>query len=1036
MRRALLCGLVLLLLLFVLLPLGALLALRSRTGQRWLARQLERAAQERLAGRLHIERLDLRLPARVVLRDVTLADAEGHQAVAVRELAVEIDPWSLVTRRIVARRFDAKGVSVHARRLADGRINLTALATPSSGTSQRSFDIEHAAAVGAVDWQGMNIQVRATGWLQLGAAGTQLSLQGELAPPTGSAHVRVWLDGERWSAALHAAGVPVALPSVHAASIDGEAQLDPHGWRARVAARDAVLLLPLGGGPAHFTRLSARLSVERAAAQVSLVGEGAAHLALAAHGRVDWSASGVPRAAALTLDRFELVHGRARIRSLTPARIELGPSLSIENARLTIDDARLALANTQLALTARLESGLLHGRLSVRANHDELSAAGDLPLPLDGSRPLALEIQGRTSSLARWRSLLPGAPDGPLRFTLRARGTMRRPRLALTVDGSDLSRGSIALARLAARFDYRDRRLAVHAFARLGGRQPTGSLGLDAALPIAIDLAPLTTAHAPRLRPSPRGPLDATLRLDGLALAELPPSLRTRAGLRAGLASGTLALGGSLTEPRVHGELSVRGLATKLVRGLDAALRFHFADGRGAAALEADLAGEPLLVAHGTVTLRPSGLAAWRDAPFSFDAVVPDFERGRGGLSAQVHASGRLGTPRGHVRVRAHDVELEGARLRNARLDGDSDGTALTARLSAEPRSGGKLDAHGTLMLDGLSPTGLQLAATLEKIPVAQGPIGAWVDAELTLRGRRGDDGRTLTGTLTLDRGTLHLPKLSTSRRLQSTAPHKDVVFVDARAKPRPSVPLPAARLDTRVRGPIHVRGPELSTDLDGELTIHVDGGETRVSGVILADGGWVDLLGRRFRIARMQLGFDGAKELDPTLDIRLEREFADSLIGIEAHGRASKPELAFSSSPPIYDETEIMGIIVTGDPANARVTDRALDQRLVGALSTVIVGKLKEQVLPVLPIDVLRVDTGETGYTGITTTRMEMGKYITDTIFASYVHQFGVLQLGTRRLNANEANVEWRFRRHFSLTTRFGDAGAGALDLFWTLRY
>jgi autotransporter translocation and assembly factor TamB len=1023
MRRALAIAFGLLLL----SSLGALLYLRSARGRRWLAHEIERRAQARLSGRLHIGSLDLHLPARVVFHDVTLDDREGHEAIAVRVLDAELDPWSLATRHIVARRLEAQGVAVHARRQSDERINLSQLLAPSSGPSTRSFDIARAVADGFADWQGAAVHAHAEGWLHLGNGGTQLSLEAALAPPAGSAHARVWLDGDRWSAALHAAGIEVTLPELHAVRVDGEAHIGNHGWRAQAVAHDVGVALPDGGGQTHFEQLSAKLSVEGAAAQLSLEGDGAARVSLAAHGRVEWSASGVPQAASLTLDRFRLERGDLHVRSLKPAKLQLGATLAVESLRVSIGDA-------QLALTARLERGRLRGHLSLRARDGRLSASGDLPLPLDGTQRLALHVEGGLASLSRLRLLYPPVRiEGHARFTLEAHGTAQRPRLALVVDGDHLSLGSLTFGRLVARVDYRDHRLVAHGFARLDGRHPAGSLGLDAALPVELDLAPVLAGHRPRLRFSTRAPVGVTLRLDGLALAELPPpALRRRTALRAGLVTGTLALDGTLAEPRLSGELSVRGLATDAVRDLDATLRFRFADRRAAAALEADLAGAPLVVAHGAATLRLSDLAAWRDAPFTLDAVVPDFDK----LSAQLQLTGTLGHPRGRFSARADDLELGTLPLKHARLDGNSDGTRLTARLTAEPRSGGRLAASGNLTLDGLSPSSLQLDASLQRVPLAEGPIGAWVDADLTLRGRRAADGRAFNGTLTLERGTLHLPKLSTSRRLQSTAPQRDVVFVDARARAAPATPPLHARLDTRVRGPIHVRGPELSTDLDGELTVHVDGGDTRISGVIFADGGWVNLLGRRFHIARLQLGFDGGASVNPTLDIRLTREVSDAVIAVEARGTASRPELVFSSDPPIYSEAQIIGIVVSGDPGNARVTDRALDQRLVGALSTVIVGKLKEQVLPVLPIDVLKVDTSESGYTGLTTTRMEVGKYITDTIYASYVHQFGVLQLGTHRLNANEADVEWRFRRHFSLTTRFGDAGAGALDLFWTLRY
>jgi autotransporter translocation and assembly factor TamB len=357
--------------------------------------------------------------------------------------------------------------------------------------------------------------------------------------------------------------------------------------------------------------------------------------------------------------------------------------------------------------------------------------------------------------------------------------------------------------------------------------------------------------------------------------------------------------------------------------------------------------------------------------------------------------------------------------------------------------NGGKLRATGVAKLANLSVKAVDIDADLHHLPVAQGPVGAWIDAELSLHGERAG-ASAFRGTVTVKKGTAHLPKLAGGRKLQPTGPLKEVVFTDAKAQrerarrkaaERNEVPL-SALLAARIPGPFHIRSPELTTDLDGELQLEVIGPLVRVTGSIESNGGWIELLGRRYELERAHLGFGGQPEIDPELDVRITREVRDAVIAVEVQGTARNPKLLFSSDPPIYDETQIIGLVVSGDPGQSRTSDRSLDQQVVGALSGIIIGKLKDQIAPGLPIDVLKVETGEQGYTGLASTRVELGKYITESIYVSYVHQFGELQIGARRLNANEANVQWRFRRHFEVNTRFGDAGVGALDFFWTFRY
>jgi translocation and assembly module TamB len=83
----------------------------------------------------------------------------------------------------------------------------------------------------------------------------------------------------------------------------------------------------------------------------------------------------------------------------------------------------------------------------------------------------------------------------------------------------------------------------------------------------------------------------------------------------------------------------------------------------------------------------------------------------------------------------------------------------------------------------------------------------------------------------------------------------------------------------------------------------------------------------------------------------------------------------------------------------------------------------------------VLKVDVGGEGYNVFGTTRVEVGKYLTDNLYVSYTHQFGSMS-GTRRMNSNQLQLEYQFLRSFALETLFGDAGVGALDFYWTKRF
>ena len=171
----------------------------------------------------------------------------------------------------------------------------------------------------------------------------------------------------------------------------------------------------------------------------------------------------------------------------------------------------------------------------------------------------------------------------------------------------------------------------------------------------------------------------------------------------------------------------------------------------------------------------------------------------------------------------------------------------------------------------------------------------------------------------------------------------------------------------------------------------------------------------------------------NPVLDIKLTRQLPNSRIFVSLSGTASRPTITLGSDPPLYDSTQVLAIVLGGDPDSRTPRDQtSTGDKAVGALSGLIIGKLKDQILPGLPIDVLKVGTGSDGFSS---TRLEVGKWIGERIYVSYVHQFGATT-GIRRKNSNEGAVQYRVGHGFSIDTRFGDAAVGALDFFWTLRF
>src|SRR5262249_45143292 len=141
---------------------------------------------------------------------------------------------------------------------------------------------------------------------------------------------------------------------------------------------------------------------------------------------------------------------------------------------------------------------------------------------------------------------------------------------------------------------------------------------------------------------------------------------------------------------------------------------------------------------------------------------------------------------------------------------------------------------------------------------------------------------------------------------------------------------------------------------------------------------GRMNIQGRRYDIERGDITFDGSPKPNPALDIRLTRQFTQATVIIQIAGTASKPELHLSSDPPIYDQTQVVSLILTGDSGGTPSTGRPFDA--TGAVASMVLGRLADQLAPQIGLDVLRVENVE-GRSfaggppiGFSNTRVEVG--------------------------------------------------------------
>ncbi len=750
-------------------------------------------------------------------------------------------------------------------------------------------------------------------------------------------------------------------------------------------------------------------------------------------GRLDATikASGTTAKPVLAID----LHGRSW---------QLGSDSKNNDVRLKVDykermlDAR---AEVHLEQSMGKDAGALVAQVHVPidASPAKLQKAQKLAAQLEHKTPIEAQVTLTRLDLGRFPfqqlGMSPPVSAGIVDGSVKLHGTLHQPTLDVNIEGHQLASGKIDKIDLFASLGYADKRATVKVDGSLRG--------------------------APILRVRGEAPIDVQRVLDH------EPYLTTPVRVDVDVPGFNLVRVQDLV-PRIVGKLDahaeVRGTMAKPTATLKLAIaalnlgemkydKFEANaayDGKAATAkIDAHEVKGGTLAGNATIPVDAQQplVAALRANGFYIDVENVGLTNPRlfkGTLNAGIDAHGPRANPTVQGFLKLDDGQLAlaaDARIYNKiKVDVAMQNGVITLKDAEAKVQDGSVKASGQAKLAGLKPQSVDLRADAHKFPIPTGTFGAWLDATVSVHGQQTPDG--MSGVVTVEKGTVNLPKLAAGRRLQSTGPLEDVKFVDAKAKREAAKRAEAeqepaaAELIAKIPGPFHVRSKELSTDLYGNLGIAIVGPVTRITGQVHTEGGWLELLGRRYNIERVRVGFGGEAEPDPELDVRLTRQLTDTMLVIEVHGTAKKPTLQLTSDPPIYDQSEVIAAILSGDPATQRVDDRSLDQKVTGAVSGLLVGKIKDQIAPNLPIDVIKVDTGTEGATGFSDTRLEVGKYITDSIYVSYVHQFGSTFVGTQRFNANEANLEWRFRKRFAVDMAFGDAAVGRVNLFWTVRY
>ncbi|MGK0172772.1 MAG: translocation and assembly module TamB, partial [Gammaproteobacteria bacterium] len=228
--------------------------------------------------------------------------------------------------------------------------------------------------------------------------------------------------------------------------------------------------------------------------------------------------------------------------------------------------------------------------------------------------------------------------------------------------------------------------------------------------------------------------------------------------------------------------------------------------------------------------------------------------------------------------------------------------------------------------------------------------------------------------------------------------------------------------LDVEVDFPqeIFIRGRGLDSEWGGNIAVKGTAAAPIVVGRIESRRGQLELIGRVFTLVRGHIVFAGAREIDPTLGIRLQRE-ANGITGrINIEGTASSPELSFSSTPSV-SEDEVLARVLFGRSSNNLSATEALQLAAgVAALTQGEAGAV-DKVRDSLGLDVLRVESGDAEGESASAS---IGRYVQDGVYVG----------AKQSLDGKESSVvvEVEVRDDIVLDVDVGVSGSGSVGVTW----
>jgi translocation and assembly module TamB len=201
---------------------------------------------------------------------------------------------------------------------------------------------------------------------------------------------------------------------------------------------------------------------------------------------------------------------------------------------------------------------------------------------------------------------------------------------------------------------------------------------------------------------------------------------------------------------------------------------------------------------------------------------------------------------------------------------------------------------------------------------------------------------------------------------------------------------------------------------------------------------GFYEFQGRRFNLQRDgTVSFKGPEATNPYLDVTGTRDISGVETRVRVHGRARRPALELSSTPPL-DEADILSLIIFNRPINdlGEGEQSALAARAGAMVGGVVAAPVAEALRDALDVDLFEVSPDAEGGGG----SVAIGNQIGDRVFVRVRQQFGSNA-------ATQAVLEYQLSELLRLESSMTQGGdttrvlgqrseRGGADLVFVIRY